>query len=136
MTYASLEAAYLGIQAQLNANDSVTMSLADFSITYVPIYLNKKTAGLAAIQKDVQEYLKASLDFKDDNAPAVAAQWNEQKSVDTSLMDTGTSAVDDLIENAKSEAQVNETDLQNAIASQQPINEYLKALLGVVSGLN
>lgn len=133
MTFASIAAMYQGVEAQVDANDSVTISLADFAINYVPIYLAKKEAGLDAIQNDVSQYLAASLDFGDENAPAVAAQWNEQKSLDSSLMDTGSSAINGMIENAKSEASANETGMQNAIAAQEPINEYLKALVNLIA---
>lgn len=132
MTFATLASAYLGVQAQIEASNSVTISLADFAISYVPIYTDKREAGLDAIQQDVGKYLYFSLDFQDPTAPAQAAYWNEQKSIDSSVMDTGTAAVDSMIENAKSEAQANETDLQNAIASQEPINEWLKSLVGLV----
>lgn len=136
MTFASIAAVYTGIMDQVDANDSVTVSLANFAINYVPIYLDKKKAGLAAVQYDVNQYLDASLDYNNDHAPAIAAQWNEQKSIDTSVMDAGSSAVNAMIENAKSEGQVNETDMQNAIGSQEPINGYLKALVSLIaSGL-
>lgn len=133
MTFATIAAMYEGVKEQVDANDSVTISLADFAINYVPIYLAKKENGLNAIQIDVGQYLAASLDFADDNAPAIAAQWNEQKSIDSSLMDTGSNAINGMIENAKSEASANETSMQNAIAAQQPINEYLRALLNLIS---
>lgn len=133
MTFASVAACYLGVQSQIDASNSVTVSLADFAINYVPIYLDKREAGLEVIQNDVQQYLMASLDFEDENAPAVAAQWNEQKSVDSSVMDTGTNAIDDMIENAKSEAQANETDMQNAIAAEEPVNEWLKGLISFIA---
>ncbi len=135
MSYASLEAVYAGIQSQLVANDSSTISLADFAVNFVPIYLQKKENGLDKVQQDVEAYLRWSMDFSDPTAPAQAAMYNELKSVDTSVMDTGTSAINDLIENAKSEAQENETDLQNSIAMQQPVNQFLQALLSTVASI-
>lgn len=133
MSYAALAALYEGVGAQLEANNSLTMSLGDFAINYVMIYQTKRTAGLDAIQQDVQNYLMASLNFSDKTAPAQAAAYNEQKNIDTSVMDTGCSAIDDMIENAKSDAQTNETDMQAAIASQEPINQYLKSVLNLIA---
>ncbi|MDE3047662.1 MAG: hypothetical protein KGI83_04855, partial [Verrucomicrobiota bacterium] len=122
-----------GIAEQVDANNSVTISLAYFAINYVPIYLAKRTAGLNAIEYDVQQYLLAALDYQDPHASAEEAEWNEQKNIDTSKMDTGTSAINALIENVKSEAQANEVDLQNAIASQDPINNLLKSVLHLLA---
>lgn len=133
MSYAALAALYVGIGAQLEANNSLTMSLGDFAINYVMIYQAKRTAGLDAIQKDVSNYLLASLDFSDPTAPARAAAYNEDKSIDTSVMDTGCTAIDDMIENAKSDAQTNETDMQSAIAAQEPINQYLRSVVNLIA---
>jgi hypothetical protein len=130
---AALAALYEGVGAQLAANNSLTISLGDFAISFVMIYQAKRTAGLDAIQKDVQNYLKASLNFSDPTAPAQAAAFNEDKNIDTSVMDTGCTAIDDMIENAKSDAQTNETDMQSAIASQEPINQYLRSVLNLIA---
>lgn len=133
MSYAALAALYEGVGSQLDANNSLTMSLGDFAINFVMIYQKKREAGLNAIQTDVQNYLEASLDFSDPTAPARAASYNEQKSIDTSEMDTGSTAIDNMIENAKSDAQTNETDMQSAIASQEPINQYLRSVLNLIA---
>lgn len=132
MSFQGLEAVYAGIGAQLNANDSLTISLAGDAITFVPIYMNKKEAYLKAIQYDVQQYLLATLDFTDKNAQAKAAQWNEQKNLDTSMMNSQTNQINSLIEDFKSEAQINETNLQTAIGLQEPINGYLKSLVNLI----
>ena len=126
-------AMYQGIQSQLDANQSLTISLAGNAITFVPIYANKKDAGLQAIQKDVNEYLRATLNFTGNDAQSQAAYWSEKKSMDTSAMDTQTDAINALIENFKSDAQIDETDLQTAIGMQVPLNQYLKSLVSLIA---
>lgn len=135
MTYASIEAIYTGIAAQLDANDSSSISLAELALNLVPTYLKKRENCLALIQSDVQNYLLASLDFADDAAPAECAMWNEKKSVDTSSMNTQTGALNGLIENTKSQARVDETAMQNVISLQDPISEYLKSILRVTASI-
>ena len=133
MSYESFISAYAGIGSQLDANVSLTISLADNAITFVPIYLAKKEAFLKEIQYDVQQYLLATLDFADKNANAKAAQWNEKKSLDTSMMDAQTGNINTLIENFKSDAEANEVDLQTAIGMQEPMNKYLKSLVNLLA---
>lgn len=133
MSYQSFEALYEGIETQLDANVSLTITLSGNVITYVPIYADEKKAYLATIQQDVQNYLIATLDFADKNASSQAAYWNEMKSYDTTSMNTQTGQIDNLIENFKSQAQMDETDLQTAIAMQEPMNGYLKSLVNFIA---
>lgn len=132
MSFGSLEAVYEGIASQLDANRSLTIALAVDAVNYVPNYLAKKQAGLQKVQDDVQQYLLASLDFSSPSAPAKAAQWSQQKNMDTTIMDTGTSELNNLIENFKSDAQINEVNLQTAIGMQVPINSLFKSMVSLI----
>lgn len=132
MSYASFEAVYAGVASQINANQSLTISIAGDAITFVPIYLDKREAYLKLIQKDVQDYLLATLDIGK-GAQSKAAYYNEKKSKDSSEMDAKTNDISVLIENFKNDAQMDEVGLQTAIGMQEPINSYLKSLVNLLA---
>ncbi len=130
---AAIEALYAGIASQIDANQSLTVTLAGNAITFVPIYLSEKEKYLAQIQHDVQKYLIASLEaLKSPSEQSNAARWSEQKNLDTSKMDSQTNQISTLIENFKSDAQSDESDLQVAIGMQIPMNGYLKSLVNLI----
>lgn len=120
------------IAAQLNTHDQSMVDVAVAAVTLVPCYLSKREASLKQIHSDVEEYLIASLSQKP-NAEAKAAQWSEKKEMDTAEMNTWTGQLNQVIENLKNSAELNEIDVEKIIMNQSPVNQCSRALDGLIA---
>lgn len=121
-----------------NANDNAQIMMAEGAISMAPSVLDLQQEWVEAIQADTMKYVDDTYKIAlppPDGGPqmaAVAAEDNEQKSIDQTQSDQETSGLQNIVEILKSNAQSLGSSLDNAFKLEQPILDLLSQTRSIV----
>lgn len=140
-----------------DANRDAELSLALFAIvTLAPNVVSLQQAGIAQQNEDANNFRAATQligkdsyhpkcpDPKNPNYPfdgngapmsAVAAAFNQQKTVDQTLSDTDNKNLENLVETTKSGATMLGNSLSNILEFAQPLFELFAQIRSIIAGI-